>query len=69
MIRKIYGPIRSAYGTCRIQMNHELDKIIGGDDVVRYIKSLRIAWIGHVELTDESRIVKGLMSGNLSRKE
>ena len=37
-------------------MIHELDQIIGGVDVVRYIKSLRIAWIGRVARMDKTRL-------------
>jgi hypothetical protein len=29
-------------------MNYELNELIGNADIVRYIKSRRIAWLGHV---------------------
>jgi hypothetical protein len=29
-------------------MNHELDYLIQGADIVRLIKSRRLAWLGHV---------------------
>jgi hypothetical protein len=41
VLRKIYGPI-SENGIWRIRYNKELDKIIQGENIVRYIKSHRI---------------------------
>jgi hypothetical protein len=39
-------------------MNHELNELIGNADIVRFIKSRRIAWLGHVMRMDEKRIPK-----------
>jgi len=39
-------------------MNHELKEIVGNADIVRFIKSRRIAWLGHVMRLDEKRIPK-----------
>jgi hypothetical protein len=39
-------------------MNHELNELIGNADIVRFIKSRRIAWLGHVMRMDERRIHK-----------
>jgi hypothetical protein len=36
-------------------MNHELCEITGNADIVRFIKSRRIAWLGHVMWMDEKR--------------
>lgn len=48
LLRKIHGSIRNVDDTSTIRTNHELHQIIVGADVVRYIKSLRIVWTGHV---------------------
>jgi hypothetical protein len=45
---KIFGPIQNSDGSWRIRMNHELDYLIQGADIVRLIKSRRLAWLGHV---------------------
>ena len=37
-------------------MNHELNELIGNANIVRFIKSRRIAWLGHVMRMDEKRI-------------
>jgi len=39
-------------------MNCELNELTGNADVVRYIKSRRIAWIGHVMRMDDKRTPK-----------
>ena len=42
-------------------MNHELNELIGNTDIVRFIKSRRIAWLGHVMRVDEKRILKRVL--------
>jgi hypothetical protein len=49
---------RDRDGSWRIRMNHELSDLIGNADIVRYIKSRRIAWLGHVMGMGEKRIPK-----------
>ena len=39
-------------------MNHELNELIDNADVVRFIKSRRIAWLGRVMRMDEKRTPK-----------
>ena len=34
-------------------MNYELNELTGNADIVRYIKSRRIAWLGHVIRMDD----------------
>jgi len=34
-------------------MNHELNKLVENADTVRFIKSRRIAWLGHMMQMDE----------------
>jgi hypothetical protein len=36
-------------------MNHELNELIENTDIVRFIKSRRIGWLGHVMRMDEKR--------------
>jgi hypothetical protein len=42
-------------------MNHELSELIGNTDIVRFIKSRRIAWLGHVMQMDEKRTPKRVL--------
>jgi len=53
---EIFGPVQDKDGYWRIRMNHELNELIGNADIVRFIKSMRIAWLGHVMWMDEKRI-------------
>jgi len=36
-------------------MNYELSELIENPDIVRFIKSRRIAWLGHVMRMDDKR--------------
>jgi len=48
-------------GSWRIRMNHELNEFIENADIVRFVKSRRIAWLGHVMRMDEKRIPKRIL--------
>ena len=58
ILRKRSGPVQDRDGSCRIRMKHELSELIGNADIVRFIKSRRIAWRGHVMRMDGNRISK-----------
>jgi len=45
ILRKILGPVQNEDGSWRIRMNYELNELIGNADIVRFIKSKRIAWL------------------------
>ena len=57
VIRRIYGPVIEN-NTWRIRSISEINKILRGEDLVRYIKSLRLRWMGHVEGMENERIPK-----------
>jgi hypothetical protein len=61
ILRKIFGPVQDKDGSWRIRMNHKLNELIGHADIVRFIKSRRIAWLGHVMWMDEKRIPKRVL--------
>jgi hypothetical protein len=42
-------------------MNHKLSNITGNADIIRFIKSRRIAWLGHVMKMDIKRIPKRVL--------
>jgi len=54
-LRKIFGPVQNEDGSWRIRTNYELGKLIKTADIVRFIKSRRIAWLGHVMRMDDKR--------------
>ena len=43
-------------------MKHELNKLIENTDIVRFIKSRRIAWLGHVMRMDKKRTPKRVLA-------
>ena len=46
-------------------MNYELNELIGNADIVRFIKSRRIAWLGHVMGWMIREHLREYYSGNL----
>ena len=48
ILRKIYGPVKENE-SWRIRRNDELEAIIKGENIVRFIKCQRIRWLGHIE--------------------
>jgi len=48
ILRKIYGPVKENE-LWKIRRNDELEAIIKGENIVRFIKCQRIRWLGHIE--------------------
>jgi hypothetical protein len=55
VVRRIYGPVREGE-RWRIRSIRELVEILRGEDIVKFVKSQRLAWLGHVERMDEVRM-------------
>jgi hypothetical protein len=49
----------------RIRRNDELEDIIKGENIVRFIKSERIRWLGHIERMQDTAIPKKMLYGKL----
>ena len=54
---KIYGPVKENE-LWRIRRNEELEAIIKGENIVRFIKCQRIWWLRHIERTQDTAIPK-----------
>lgn len=69
IVRRIYGAVQENE-TWRIRYNDEINNILHGEDIVRFIKSQRLRWYGHVERMDETRMPKKVLKGQIygSRK-
>jgi hypothetical protein len=65
ILRKIFGPVQNEDGFWRIRMNYELNELIGNADTVRFIKSRRIAWLGHVMGMADKRTPKRILQWKL----
>jgi hypothetical protein len=61
ILRKIFGPVQNEDGSWRIRMNHKLNELIENADIVRFIKSRKIAWLGHVLWMDDRRTPKKIL--------
>jgi hypothetical protein len=64
VVRMIYGPVREGE-RWRIRSNRELEEILRGEDIVKFVKSQRLAWLGHVERMDEERMSRKLLHGTM----
>ena len=61
LLRKICGPVQNEDGYWRIRMNYELNDPIKNSDIVRFVKSKRMAWLGHVMRMEGKRIPKRVL--------
>jgi len=50
ILRKIFGPV-NIDSVWRIRNNMEIDNLIGGADIVRFIKAQRIKWLDQARPT------------------
>jgi hypothetical protein len=64
VVRTIYGPVKEGE-RWRIRSNRELEEIIRGEDIVKFVKSQRLAWLGHAERMDEERMSRKLLHGKM----
>jgi hypothetical protein len=60
ILRKIFGPV-NVDNVWRIRNNMEIDKLIEGADIVRFIKAQRIKWRGHIQRMDQARPARKLL--------
>jgi hypothetical protein len=60
-LRKIFGPVQIEDGSWIIRMNYVLNNLIKNADIVRFIKSRRTVWLGHVMQMDDKRISKRIL--------
>ena len=58
--RKIFGPI-NIDNTWRTRNNMEIDKLIEGADIVRFIEAQRIKWLEHMQRMDQARPTRQLL--------
>jgi hypothetical protein len=61
ILRKICGPVQNEDGSWRVRMNYELSELVKNTDIVRFIKSRRIAWLGHMMWMDEKRTPRRIL--------
>ena len=57
ILRRIYRPVQCKEGW-RIRSNNELQKLIKGKDIVKYIKAQSIKWCGRLNRMEDIKLVK-----------
>jgi hypothetical protein len=57
ILPKIYRPVKENE-LWRIRLNNELEAIIKGKNIVRFIKCQRTRWLGHIERMQDTAIPK-----------
>jgi hypothetical protein len=67
VLRRIYGPVREGE-RWRIRSNRGLEEILKGEDIVRFVKSRRLAWPRHVERMGEVRMQRKLLHGRIEER-
>jgi hypothetical protein len=49
----------------RLRYNKEINTLLKGEDIVRFIKSQRIRWLGQVERMEDNEMPKRMLKGRL----
>ena len=63
-LRSIYGPVQDSNNEWRVRTNQEIEALIKEENIVRFIKSQRLAWYGHVNRMEDNKNVKAIMKWN-----
>jgi len=61
ILMKLFGPVQDENGIWRIRKNHELNELVGNAEIVRFIKSRRMAWLGCMMWMDGGRMPRRIL--------
>jgi hypothetical protein len=64
ILRSMYGPVQDTNNEWRVRRNQEIEALMTGENIVRFIKSQRLAWYGHVNRMEGNKNVKATMKWN-----
>jgi hypothetical protein len=59
ILSKIFAP-NNENGIWHIKTNQELDEIIKPKNMISFIRAQRLSWLGHIERTQGTRMVKAI---------
>ena len=58
ILRKIFGPTKNSDDSWRIKTNKELNELINNQNIINFIRAMRLSWFGHVKRMEDHRLVK-----------
>jgi len=64
VFRRIYGP-KYENGEWKNRTNRELEEMSKGENIVKRKKGQRIRWLGHLEIMEEDRMPKKIVTQEL----
>jgi hypothetical protein len=64
VLRSIYGPVQNSNKESRVRINQEIEALMKEENIVRFIKSQRLAWYGHVKRMKDNKNVKAKIKWN-----
>jgi hypothetical protein len=64
ILRSIHRPVQDTKNEWRVRTNQEIEALIKEENIVRFIKSQRLAWYGHVNRMEDNKNVKVIMRWN-----
>ena len=64
IIRRIRGPV-FIDGEWIRKCKKEIDELLGHENIVGFIKALRIGWLGHIEKMNEERFPKVILNAKI----
>lgn len=64
VIRSIMGPKKISENEYRQLMNHEIEEILGKENIVRVIKAMRISWYGHIHRRERKTALRIITDWN-----
>jgi hypothetical protein len=64
ILRNIYGPVQDTNNEWRVRTNRKIETLIKEENIVRFIKSQRLACYGHVNTMEDTKNVKAIIQWN-----
>ena len=64
ILRRMYGP-KYENGEWKSRTNRELEEMSKGENIVKWIKGLRLSWLGHLQRMEEARMPKKIFTQEL----